>query len=74
MTDAERAAKKGGDGETSGMVIMSGDVVAWAGPNAILGQQDTDDDETIAAGEGLDEDDDGGPDVVATGEDFDGGE
>ncbi len=55
MADEKKA--KAGDAELAGMVLMSGDEVAWAGPMAVLGQQQEeagtmslDDEATINAG------------------------
>lgn len=49
-------------GALDGTVLMSGDEVAWTGPLAVLGQDDTQPDEDVFEGEG--------EEVVATGEDF----
>jgi hypothetical protein len=55
------AEPKGGDEELSGTVFMSGSEVLWAGPDAVLGQQQ-DEDEDVFEGEG--------EETVATGEEY----
>jgi hypothetical protein len=47
-TPEPRRADKGGDDELAGTVFMSGNEVAWAGPDAVLGQQEEDDEEETA--------------------------